>query len=313
MKAKIIAVRLLFLFFVLIRNPVAAMSSVCTVLPLHSQMQAGTKTNLPPGMPLPKESLPTNVSLYPNKGRFFIYWGWNRESYSAANIHFTGSQYNFTLAHVLADDKPSPFKTRIYLNPSNMTIPQYNFRIGYFFNNKYSVSLGADHMKYVVKQNQVVKISGHISGTGTAYDGDYLTNDIKIEKGFLELEHTDGLNYVNADIRRADQLFQWKFLSLNTTAGIGTGFLVPRTDATLLHFERNDKFHIAGFGLSGVIGLQVKFGNYFFIQSEFKTGYIHMPDIRTTALREDKASESFFFHQYNVLFGSYFQFGHPNP
>jgi hypothetical protein len=40
-----------------------------------------------------------------------------------------------------------------------MTIPQTNFRIGYFINDHY-IALGVDHMKYVMAQNQVANITG---------------------------------------------------------------------------------------------------------------------------------------------------------
>jgi hypothetical protein len=33
-----------------------------------------------------------------------------------------------------------------YINPVKMTIPQTNFRIGYFINDHYSIALGVDHM-----------------------------------------------------------------------------------------------------------------------------------------------------------------------
>jgi hypothetical protein len=51
-----------------------------------------------------------------------------------------------------------------------MTIPQTNFRIGYFINDHYSIALGVDHMKYVMAQNQVANITGNIN-TGTPFDG----------------------------------------------------------------------------------------------------------------------------------------------
>ncbi|RUA28496.1 MAG: hypothetical protein DSY76_04330 [Bacteroidetes bacterium] len=66
----------------------------------------------------------------------------------------------------------------------------------------------------------------------------------------------------------------------------------------------NDKFHLAGFGLGALVGVNLSFGRYFFIQSEFKAGYINMPDVRTTPDASDKASQAFFFTQLNVLFGA---------
>ena len=246
--------------------------------------------------------------LKPNKGRFYIYWGWNKEVYTQSDIHFKGQSYDFTLKDVVADDKQSNFSPRLYLNPSNLTIPQYNFRLGYFINESWSISLGADHMKYVARPNQIVKIAGYIHDTNSGYDGEYNDNSIILGKGFLEFEHTDGLNYLNVDVRKQFDLLKWKKISLLANTGLGLGVLVPRTDATLLNFERHDKFHLAGFGTNFLAALQIKIGNYFFIQSEYKLGYINMNDIRTTYSTNDSANQYFFFHQYNILFGSYFGF-----
>ena len=44
-----------------------------------------------------------------NKGKFFVYWGWNWASYSDSDIRFKGSDYDFTLSDVTAQDTPSKF------------------------------------------------------------------------------------------------------------------------------------------------------------------------------------------------------------
>ena len=41
-----------------------------------------------------------------NKGKFFISWGGNRDSYTKSDITFRGKDYNFTLDNVQAHDKP---------------------------------------------------------------------------------------------------------------------------------------------------------------------------------------------------------------
>ena len=238
------------------------------------------------------------------KGNFFIYWGWNRESYTNSDIHFTGSDYNFTLYDVLADDRQSKFGFDTYLNPSKATIPQYNFRIGYFFKHNYSISFGVDHMKYVVRQNQVVKIVGHIDDVKTGYDGIYNGANIVLKSNFLKLEHTDGLNFVNLDIRRFDKLYTYGVITINGTSGIGAGILVPRTDATLLGKPRHDEFHLSGFGISAMTGLNIKFWKHFFIQTECKGGYINLPDILTTSDAKDGAKQTFLFVQFNIVFGT---------
>jgi hypothetical protein len=175
--------------------------------------------------------------------------------------------------------------------------------VGYFFKDRWDISFGVDHMKYVVDQNQTVVASGFINGTGTRYDGNYDNSPVVIEPGFLELEHTDGLNYVNLEIRKHTQLMKFGKFDLNGQLGGGFGGYYPKTDASLLNFERNDHWHWAGFGIHFVSGLNLTFLQRLFIQTEFKGGYINLPDIKTTSRSGDGAKQKFIFSQINILFG----------
>ncbi len=208
------------------------------------------------------------------KGKLYVYWGWNRGWYTTSDIGFKGSDYDFNLNHVVAKDRQTPFSLNSYLNPTLITIPQYNFRIGYFITSNYDISFGVDHMKYVVQSGQTVKISGYISEPETGYEGVYENDDIVIEEGFLNFEHTDGLNYLNVEFRRFDNIFDFNKVKINLTEGLGLGVLMPKTNATLLNNERHDDFHLAGYGISAVVAINISFYEVFFIQSELKGGYI---------------------------------------
>ena len=116
-----------------------------------------------------------------NKGKLYVFWGWNRTAYSKSDIRFNGNNYDFTLRNVKSIDKKTKFDLNTYFNPSKATIPQYNFRVGYFINSKYNVSIGVDHMKYVVRDLQDVKISGYIH-SGSEYDGLYKGESIQIKE-----------------------------------------------------------------------------------------------------------------------------------
>ncbi|MBK7966181.1 MAG: hypothetical protein IPK10_13465 [Bacteroidetes bacterium] len=249
------------------------------------------------------QDLPTKES-YHQKGKFFIYFGWNRAWYTNSDISFNGANYDFTLQNVEAKDLPSPLAADPYLNPSRFTIPQYNLRVGYFFSEHWSISFGDDHMKYVMQQNQTVKINGGISDTVAHYEGLYSNEDITLTSDFLQFEHTDGLNYLNFELRRFDNILKYKKLKLNITEGFGMGTIMPRTNTTLLSKERYDQFHFAGYGVGALIGLNLTINNWFFIQSELKGGYINMPDIRTTKNKIDQASQHFFFTQFNFELGA---------
>jgi hypothetical protein len=262
-----------------------------------------------------------------NKGKFYIFWGGNRESYTKSDIRFQGSNYDFTVNDAIADDKPKGWHVD-YINPSRMTIPQTNFRLGYFINDHYNISIGIDHMKYVMRQNQVANVTGYVnlplSDIGSMYNGtynneprDFSENYVDDDKGtlppFLTFEHTDGLNYINTEFSRVDD-FSKLFgitntdkIQINLTEGIGGGILYPKTNARVLGKPRHDDFNVAGYGISAKAGLNFTFFKYFFLQTELKGGYINMPNIKTTSESSDKASQQFMFLETVVAFGGVFR------
>lgn len=251
-------------------------------------------------------SIVLNAQVSPkHKGKFYFYWGWNKSIYSKSNIHFKGNDYSFRLNKVKANDKQSKISFD-YINPTKMTIAQYNFRIGYNFKENWSISIGNDHMKYVVAQGQVVAITGHIGSTETVYNSDYNQNKIKIKEDFLKFEHTDGLNYENVELRHFSFLKPLGNWNINLIEGFGVGISLPKTNSTLLGKTRNDEFHLAGYGANIVAALQLAHKKGFFIQAETKGGFINMPDILTTTESADRARQNFFFFQYNLVFGYQF-------
>lgn len=249
-----------------------------------------------------------------NKGKFYIFWGGNRDFYTNSDITFTGKDYKFTLENVEAHDKPKGYHVD-YVNPSRMTIPQTNFRMGYFINDHYNISLGLDHMKYVMTQNQVVNYTGDYQNEGTNFYGETLPNgQVLLTEDFLTFEHTDGLNYINSEFCRVDDISKLfgirntdKF-QINLTEGLGAGLLYPKTNAKLMQQERHDDFHVAGYGISAKAGLNFTFYKYFFIQTEIKGGYINMNSIQTTYREtEDKASQDFNFSETVIAVGGIFR------
>jgi len=247
-----------------------------------------------------------------NKGKFFMYWGWNWASYTDSDIRFKGNNYDFTLRDVKAHDTPSDFSFKKYFGITNITKPQTNMRIGYFFKENYTISLGVDHMKYVVNNDQFVDIDGKINIGNTRYDGTYTGQQVQLTEDFLRLEHTDGLNYVNIQLYRFDDIsslfgLESESFQINITEGFGAGILYPKTDTTLLGQERHDDYHISGYGLSAGFGLNITFLKHFFIQADLKGGYINMPDVKISTNAADSASQDFLFLQNNILIGGKFR------
>lgn len=240
-----------------------------------------------------------------NKGKIYVLFGWNWARYTKSDIHFIGENHNFTLQKVKAQDRPSPFKADLYFNPKNLSIPQTNLKVGYFFHQNWNLAFGIDHMKYVVQQYQDVKIDGTINEQ-TYFDGNYNNHEINLTRGFLEYEHTDGLNYVYFEINRADRILKTRYFDVSLTEGFSTAALIPRSDVVLLGKEERDKYRMSGYGFGLKAAINFTFFNYFYIQTEAKGGFIHLPHVKTTSNNIDKAQQSFFYFQNNILFGALF-------
>ena len=246
-----------------------------------------------------------------NKGKFFVSWGGNRENFSKSNIHFKGADYDFTIYDVSAHDKPKGWHID-YINPTRMTIPQTNFRMGYFVNDHYSVAIGVDHMKYVMDQDIAVNYTGTYPNRYTFGEA-IANNQVLLTEQFLTFEHTDGLNYVNTEVSRHDDISKLfnihdtDKVQINLTEGIGVGVLYPKTNAKVFSKERHDDFHVSGYGTSIKAGLNVTLYKHFYIQTELKGGYINMQDIRTSWDPADRASQHFLFFQRIIAFGGIFK------
>lgn len=239
------------------------------------------------------------------KGTMFVFWGWNRAGFTKSDIHFKGDGYDFVLHDVVAHDRPSDLSWD-YINPGKVSIPQFNFRLGYFIKDDLAIVGATDHMKYVMDQDQTVDFTGKISDPTYAAMVQNGQVNLKDEK-FLTFEHTDGLNYVNVGIEKYKKISSSKNIDVLWSYGGGLGVLFPKSNVKLFGFERSDRFHVAGFGTDLRANINGIFWKRWMARVEGKIGYINMPDVKTTLNNKpDKASHDFFFGQINFGIGYVF-------
>ena len=239
------------------------------------------------------------------KGTMFVFWGWNRAAFSKSDIHFKGNGYDFVLHNVVAHDRPSDLSWD-YINPKEVSIPQFNFRYGYFIKDNLAIVIAQDHMKYVMDQNQTVDITGNISDP--VYENMVQNGKINLaDEKFLTFEHTDGLNYVNAGVEKYKNISSKEKVEILWAYGGGLGVMFPKSNVKLFGNERSDRFHVAGFGADVRTNINFIFWKRLMARVEAKFGYINMPDVKTTLNNKpDKASHDFVFGQINFGVGYVF-------
>lgn len=249
-----------------------------------------------------------SAATWSNDSKFYIYWGYNRGWFSRSDIHFEGDGYSFELSDLKATDRQSEFTFKNYFYFEQWSVPQTNIKAGYFINDRLSVSLGFDHMKYVMVRDQNSNITGSIHVGNSTYDGDYQERPMQVTKDFLTFEHTNGLNYVFAEINRHDPLIERGKITVNSLLGISPALLRPRTDVYFLGQHGPNIFHNAGYGINAKAGLDIRFFHHLSLVTEVKAGWINMPWIRATANGHDRAAQHFGFFQANLQVGYVFGF-----
>ena len=244
----------------------------------------------------------------PQKGQFFVYWGYNRAWFADSDIHVYGEGYDFTAYQLKAKDRPSPVSLD-YINPATLSIPQFNFRLGYQISDRFSISVGTDHMKYVVVQDQIANVSGIIEPDfSEKYQGTYLNTPQKITKDFLRYEHTNGLNYITVEGEYLQPIvhFAKRKGKISWNFGLGGFVLLPKSDIQVATKGADNRYHVAGYAISGKTGPRIDYGR-FFLSSELKPGYATMPDILINNDAIDRASQNIAFLQYYIVLGYKFR------
>jgi hypothetical protein len=238
----------------------------------------------------------------------YLQWGYNVETYTHSNIHFRMSNGDdFILHHARAHDK-NDFHD-LYKEPSEISIPQYNYRIGFYLDTKHSkaVEINFDHAKYVVTDGQTVHVTGTIDGVHV--DGDSVLNPAT----FLHFEHTDGANWLHINYVRLYSLAYTKSHSRTLLTGLwkaGAGINIPRTDFTWRGDRLNNNFHVAGYNVSAEGGFRFYPLKNFFIEGTAKTGYVRYVDAlaNTTTTKGNRASQGFMYLEAIATLGFQFKF-----
>lgn len=244
----------------------------------------------------------TTIELPKKNRQFYFFWGYNRGFYSNSTIKYHGPGYEFTVFDVKAHDMPEHFPSKAYIKITELTIPQFNFRVGYHWKNNIYFSAGWDHMKYQSSDGQLAIMDGWVDSTySEKYAGTYDMQEVHLDhKDFIRMEHSDGFNLVKINIEKHFDLFSvWNDrLGLKAMTGTGPIFPLTWTNAELLGKENDDRPHFSGLGVSAFGGARLTVFKRFYFQYNLDAGYVNCWDITTRPKGEpDRASQKIKYFQ----------------
>ena len=241
------------------------------------------------------------------KKTFYGLWGYNREAYTTSTLHFvnkTGTAdygpYDFKVHDVKAKDRPD--FDQLY-DVVNITIPQFNFRIGMWLNNNNDegFELSYDHTKYVVTNYQTARFTGMINGQ--AVDKDSI-----LDPNFFHFEHTDGANFWMINYMRRNKIYHSKNkkLKVGYIFKPGLGVVIPRTDVVLFGQRLNNKFKVAGVCAAIETSLRVELYKHFILDFAVKGGWANYMNAFALGKGNGKVSHQFGFVEGILTFGYQF-------
>lgn len=203
----------------------------------------------------------------------YLQWGYNTEWYTKSTIHVNdvvdGVPYNFTLYKVKAHDRSD--LDAIVEKPIEITVPQYNYRIGFYLNKTKTkaIEINFDHAKYIVYNNQLLHAKGQIGNTVFDTDTAFTVNQ-------FHLEHTNGANFYQLNYVRQYELMAKNNRPVFTALWkAGAGIVIPKTDITLNNKRIDNRFHTAGYCIGVEGGARWYFAKKWFLEGMGKTGFVN--------------------------------------
>lgn len=220
---------------------------------------------------------------------FFVSWGYNGNRYTRSDLHISQPSLgsDFTFVGVRARD--SKGWTDLLKHP-DPTVPQYNVRAGVFFNEKWGLEVAFDHVKWIVRQDQTVRMTGTLNGAT-------VDTQVTLAPDVLMYQLNNGANPIFLNLVRRVRLRgePGRTGSIFLLAKAGGGFAIPHTE-NVLFGEPNGKgfqpFH--GWNLDAGVAVRVHLLKRLYGELEEKAVYARYFGVkvdRGTARHSVKASE----------------------
>lgn len=237
------------------------------------------------------------------KGEFYLSWGYNKEWYTSSSIHVKqpslGNDYKFE--KVLATDKPG-WNDGLFTKA--ISIPQYNYRVGYFFKDNWAFEINFDHTKYQVKSDQLL----HVKGTMDNQPVDkFIANNVNPQT--LTYQLNNGANFLLFNLVHRKQLsnFNSKWFNLSLLLKGGVGIVVPHVENTIFEQSNDAGFQFGGFAIGGEAAVRATFFKYGFIEYCNKLVGAHYYNLK---VYEGRAKQTFGCYEMIANIGASFPIAH---
>ncbi|MES2702185.1 MAG: hypothetical protein V4649_06075 [Bacteroidota bacterium] len=210
-------------------------------------------------------------------GSFYASWGYNTEWYTRSDVYVDqpslGNKYK--LVKVDAHDKRGWDDK---LLQTEITIPQYNYRLGYYFNDAQdmAIEINFDHTKYIITDGQNVRVQGMVGDAQV----DELVAFTKANGFYYYLNN--GANFLLFNFVKRYGLYNTHSnnLRVDLTGKAGVGPVIPHVENSFFGKANDPHFQIGGWNAGLETALRVTVMRYAFIEFAQKIDYARYSNLK---------------------------------
>jgi len=223
------------------------------------------------------------------KGEFYFSWGYNKEWYTRTNVSVFQQNLgnNFVFKNTQLVDNPGWDHALLTME---LSIPQYNYRIGYFFEKDLAFEINFDHTKALFRDNQTVRMVGTYGGR--PIDSSFVFSKTGTGKSRNYYYLNNGANFLLFNIVKRNRFnkISNKYFDIDGLAKIGVGPVIPHVENSLFGEKNDAKFQLGGWntGVEYALRSTYKKGLYLEFAGKLDYAYYYGLDVY-----QGKASQSF--------------------
>jgi hypothetical protein len=246
-------------------------------------------------------------------GEFYFSWGYNTEWYTHSNLSINQpSQGNsYTFIGISGHDHKGWDEG---LFSKALSIPQYNYRIGYFFNKKkqLAIEINFDHTKFIFGDNQMVHMKGKFNNK--PIDAEVLFADSTAGSTSSSYYYlNNGANFLLFNIVKRWPIYMNKkeTIRIDGLGKFGIGPVIPHVQNKFFDQPENDPhFQIGGWNIGVEAALRVTFFQYVYLEYSNKLDYARYSGLK---IYEGTAKQAFGTYEMILNLGVSFPVGKVIP
>lgn len=211
------------------------------------------------------------------KGEFYFSWGYNKEWYthSTVKVNQPGLNSNYQLNDVHSHDHIGWDEGLLSIP---ISIPQYNYRLGYFFNRKKGLAfeINFDHTKHIITDGQPVRITGTLNGRQV----DSSINFSEANGFYYYLNN--GANFLLFNIVKRWNWYESRLgrFKVDGLGKAGIGPLIPHVQNMFFGQQNDPGFQLGGWNMGVEGGVRATFFKHAYLEFTNKMDYARYSNLK---------------------------------